>query len=128
MFINFLREVWREVEPIFKHGFVAASIALIAAGLLKLFERVLPSDYADDLHHIDHILVVVLFWLFGGYTLGFLAIRLGHHLYKEFRGTIDNQKESKPSVVHLTPQPVTENIEPVILQDGIHLPNNQNEL
>jgi hypothetical protein len=91
----FIKNLWQEVEPIFNHGVVAALIACIAAGLLKLFEWIFPPDYAKELHEIDRLLVRALFWLFAAYTLTLLLIRLIRHIYTELSGPKINRPRAE---------------------------------
>ncbi|MGH9967234.1 MAG: hypothetical protein ACREBG_05300 [Pyrinomonadaceae bacterium] len=79
--MNFIRSLWREGAPILRHGIVTASIALVAAGLLRLSETILPQDYFDVFRRVDHILFVVLCWMFGSYTVTFLLVLLSKSVY-----------------------------------------------
>ena len=79
--MNFVRSLWREGAPILRHGIVTGSIALVAAGLLRLSAMTLPPDYFDAFHRIDHLLFVVLSWMFGCYTVFFLLVLLSKSIY-----------------------------------------------
>lgn len=79
--MNFVRSLWREGSPILRHGIVTGSIALVAAGLLRLSAMILPPDYFDAFHRIDHLLFVVLSWMFGCYTVFFLLVLLAKSIY-----------------------------------------------
>src|ERR1700749_2553224 len=98
---TFLKACWLEMEPVLKHGIVAAFIALTSSGLILLFDKILPIAYAADLHKIDHFLVLSLFWLFSGHTLLLLLIRLFRHLRMEIKG---DKSQSGQSIVQAPPQ------------------------
>jgi hypothetical protein len=133
--MEFIRNLWHEVGPIFSHGLVAASIACIAAGLLKLFEWVFPPDYAKELHEIDHVLVRALFWLFTGYTLALLLIRLTIHIYTELKGPRANLplteaqelKTKEPVYLRGDRSPLVEEFARPILREDKPLPREQSE-
>jgi hypothetical protein len=83
---DYLKRLWHEVEPVFNHTLVAASIAVLVALLIKFFGAVLPTKIADELHKIDQFLIVSIFWFLAVYTLILLGIRLIKHLIVEIRG------------------------------------------
>lgn len=95
--MNFLRSLWREGTPILRHGIVTALIALVAAGLLKLSAMILPPDYFDVFRHIDHVLFVVLSWMFGCYTVSFLLVLLSKSIYNSALKGDELQLTSKQS-------------------------------
>jgi hypothetical protein len=84
--MNFLKTLRREAEPILRHFVSAALIGLFALAL-RLLQKIAPSDYLDELKRIDHILVIVLFWLFAGSTVMLLLIRLSKNIYSASKGT-----------------------------------------
>jgi hypothetical protein len=108
--MSYFKKLWHDVEPIFRHGLVSASVAVIAAGLLKLCDLLLPPDVATELHFIDHILVITLFCLFSGHTLLILLIRLGAHLRAEIKTLNAKQHRAKQAKV--------DRKEPVLLEEG----------
>jgi hypothetical protein len=79
--MNFLKSLWHEGAPILRHGIVTASIILVAAILLKLSSKILPPDYLDLFRRVDHILFVVLCWMFSVYTVAFLFVLLSRSIY-----------------------------------------------
>lgn len=84
--MNFLKTLGHEAEPILRHFVSAASIGLFALAL-RLLQMIVPGDYLDELKRIDHVLVIVLSWLFAGSTVMLLMIRLSKNIYAASKGT-----------------------------------------
>jgi hypothetical protein len=80
---NYIKRLWHEIDPIFKHTLVAIAIASLVSLSIFIFEKILPEKLAHKLHEIDEFLVIGCFWLLVGYTLSLLGIRLLGHLIQE---------------------------------------------
>jgi hypothetical protein len=80
---DYLKKLWHEIEPVFKHTLVASSIALLVYLSILLLGKILPPNLAHALHKIDEFLIVSCFWLLVGYTLLSLGVRLLGHFIQE---------------------------------------------
>ena len=64
---------------------------------------IVPGDYVDELKRIDHVLVIVLSWLFAGSSVMLLLIRLSKNIYSASKGT-EMQLTATPSQDSATDQ------------------------
>jgi len=80
-----VQSVWTESEPIFVHGGVGAVLLLVSYGLAVLGSRLFPK-WHHEIEAVEKFILFALLYLFGGFTVLIVAVRLFRHLWHEVKG------------------------------------------
>ena len=92
---GFWLSVWWEVEPIVRHSIAVlvllASLTVFALLLRLLGQMLSKNDYFVFVETIEIWLAVVIFCMYGAYTIA----ELGGILFRRLRGT-DHARETRP--------------------------------